>query len=200
MTGSGFDNYVQRNVYSPGQFNDVAEWRWFAKYAASAYELGLMIGDTDGNFNPRDNITVAEAIALAARLHNIYSGGEAQFLQAGRWYSIYIDYAIKNGIISKDSELLTDVKRPITREEMADVFVNALPGEALRPINTVSSLPDVSESDRYGDAIFELYRAGVLTGNDSEGTYAPTSNIIRAEVAALVTRLVRPEERVTLDY
>lgn len=38
------------------------------------------------------------------------------------------------------------------------------------------------------DASYRLYRAGVLTGNDSAGTFTPSASIERSAVAALVTR------------
>ena len=51
------------------------------------------------------------------------------------------------------------------------------------------------------DAIYLLYRAGVLTGSDGKGTYQPETSIGRSSVAALVTRMVKPDLRqsITLE-
>ena len=68
-------------------------------------------------------------------------------------------------------------------------------------INTIAdgSLPDVTSSSTYADEIYMLYRAGVLTGNDRYGTFAPETTIDRASVAALVSRMALPELRKELQ-
>jgi len=40
-----------------------------------------------------------------------------------------------------------------------------------------------------------LYKAGVLAGNDSIGTFNPGSNITRAEASAIVSRVILPLTR-----
>ena len=52
-------------------------------------------------------------------------------------------------------------------------------------------------SDSYGAAVYKLYQAGVLTGNDEAGTFAPMTNIKRSEVAAIVNRMMHAENRIT---
>ena len=61
--------------------------------------------------------------------------------------------------------------------------------------NTVNSLPDVNSGTPYRDAIFMLYRAGVLGGNDTLGTYNPDNSIVRTEAAAIITRVILPPTR-----
>ena len=41
----------------------------------------------------------------------------------------------------------------------------------------------------YAAEIYELYRAGVLTGSDAAGTFYPNSSIKRSEVAAILIRM-----------
>lgn len=78
---------------------------------------------------------------------------------------------------------------------MAYVFANTLPESELQPINTVDSLPDVGENTMNRNAIFKLYRAGVLTGSDSSGTFGPSETITRAAAAAIIARMAIPSER-----
>jgi len=56
----------------------------------------------------------------------------------------------------------------------------------------------VKMADSYGAAVYKLYNAGVLRGNDAIGTFAPMTNIKRSEVATIVNRMMNPEKRVTL--
>ena len=83
---------------------------------------------------------------------------------------------------------------------MAYIFASTLPVNELPQINTVKSLPDVNSSTKYQDSIFLLYRAGIITGNDSVGTFAPETNITRAQAAAIITRIALPAERKSLDF
>ena len=86
-----------------------------------------------------------------------------------------------------------------TRAQFATIFAAALPEAALPQINGIGEkeIPDVEMSDRYGEAVLKLYRAGILTGNDEAGTFAPTTNIKRSEVAAIVNRMMNEEIRKT---
>ena len=97
---SGLDNFTETNTYITGQFSDVADSAWYANSVATAYKLGLVKGSSATTFNPTGNITIAETIVLACRLHNIYNGGNGEFIQGSPWYQVYVDYALANGIIS----------------------------------------------------------------------------------------------------
>ena len=44
--------------------------------------------------------------------------------------------------------------------------------------------------------IYQLYRAGVLSGNDDAGTFRPNAPITRAEVASVLVRMADPNTRI----
>jgi len=189
-------NYLQVNSYKAGQFTDVDEDQWYGfnqqKVIARAYEYGLMKGDSATTFKPAGNVTVAEAITIAARVHSIYTTGSESFVQGPTWYEVYIDYALANGIIAAND--FTSYTRAATRAEMAYIFSRALPAEEFAARNTVNALPDVNSGTPYRDAIVMLYRAGVLLG-DASGTFYPGNNITRAEAAAIISRVILPDTR-----
>ena len=193
--------------YNTELFDDIDENQWYGvnerAVIKAVYELQIMSGKGYGIFDPDGNITLAEAIKMAAVVHNIYLGGDGTFAQTTPWYKEYVDYAIQNGIID-DTAFDGDYDKSATRAEMAFIFANSVPQDMLQPINAVNYLPDVPLSDNtpirsYGEEIYKLYRAGVLSGNDARGTYLPYSNITRAEAAAIICRIVLPAERVRLD-
>ena len=62
-------------VREPAAFSDVADGSWYADSAALCYEVGLLNGTGEGKFSPDAAVTIAQAAALAARIHNIRSGG-----------------------------------------------------------------------------------------------------------------------------
>ena len=198
-TLAGMNHYSVINNYTPGQFSDVNENSWFGfnkqQVVASAYEYGLMKGLSDTVFNPSGNVTVAEAITIAARTHCIYAAGKESFEQGSPWYQVYVDYVVANGIIAADD--FDSYSRATSRAEMVYIFAHALPEAEFAAQNTVNSLPDINNDTPYRDAILLLYKAGVLTGSDALGTFNPGNNITRAEAAAIISRIILPKTRVS---
>lgn len=191
-TGSG-QTVITPNYNYDGLFWDVFPSDWFSDEVEVAYNLGLVKGESATFFNPNGNIRISEAITLAARLHSMHYANGMVFVQGTPWYQVYIDYAVANGIIY--SGQFYDYSQYATRAEFATIFSAALPDEALPEINTIASIPDVYGYESYADEVFKLYRAGILTGSDSKGTFAPYSTIRRCEVATIVSRMALPEMR-----
>lgn len=188
FASGGLTNFVRVNTYQSGLFSDVASSDWFAPDVQASYELGLVNGTTASTFEPNANLTIGEAVKLAATLNSIYSTGTTNLTGGTPWYRPYADYALKNGIISKD---YTDYNAPATRSEFAQILTNALPQEALAVKNNIAdnAIPDVPLTYSYAPAVYELYKAGVLVGSDGQGNFLPNNDITRAEVAAIVTRM-----------
>ncbi|HIY21531.1 MAG TPA: S-layer homology domain-containing protein [Candidatus Flavonifractor merdigallinarum] len=190
---AGLSNFTKSNTYTAGQFTDVAAGAWYAASVQAAYEYGLMQGASANRFNINGNLTVAETITIAARLHATYQGEGYTFPAGTPWYQPYVDYAIENGICSA----YPDYNAVISRASFAMILTNALPAEALQAKNTVeeNGIPDVPSDANYHDAVYRLYRAGVLSGTDSAGTFAPFNSITRAEVAVILSNMVDPSLR-----
>ena len=195
---AGYENFTAQTTYTPGQFTDVADDAWYADNVRVAYEYGLINGQSATRFAPDSSLTVAEAVKLAACLHSIYNTGSADFASSSPWYRTYADYALQNGILTAER---SDYTQPASRAVFASVLAAALPAEALGAINTIAdgAIPDVSSSASYADAVYLLYRAGVLTGSDSTGRFMPSSTIKRSEAAAIVTRMADPSLRRTFS-
>ena len=154
-----------------------------------------MKGNTATTFSPTGNMSIAEAITVAARVHSIYMTGTTAFVQGAPWYQVYVDYAIANGIIETGD--FTNYGRLITRAEMAYIFSRCLPISEFPSKNTVNSLPDVNNGTPYKNEIFMLYKVGVVQGSGAAGTFNPNSNIIRAEAAAIISRVIIPDTRLS---
>ena len=183
--------------YVREQFADVDENEWYGFNAqgviARAFEYGLMQGYDDGTFNPTGSINIAQAITIAARVHNIYSEGDGEFVQGEPWYQVYVDYCMANDIIFAGD--FDDYNRLATRAEMAYVFSRSLPLAEFAEQNTVNSLPDVDGATPFADAVELLYKAGVVTGDAGTYAFRPFDNVSRAEAAAIITRVVLPYTR-----
>lgn len=191
-------HFPRANVYHQGQFTDVSANQWYTQSVADAFELGLMKGSSTTTFNVNGNVTVAEAITMASRIHCIYTNGSDTIVpQSGAaWYQAYLDYAYRNKIIG-DAYYNSDVTQIATRAQFAEIFVNSLPEEGLNPINNIpdGKIPDVPMSAAYAAAVYRLYRAGILSGGDATGTFSPSSFISRVEAAAIVSRMAEANSR-----
>lgn len=192
---AGLDSFTRNDIYVSGMFTDVPSNAWYAQNVATAYELGLMKGSSSNRFSPTANLTVAEMLTMACRIHSIYYTGTAEFAPSTPWYQTYVDYAVENGIITAGQ--FSNYEANATRAQFAAVLANAVPAEALQAINTIADgqIPDVPAGSYGYDAIYRLYRAGILAGNDAYGTFTPNASIERSAVAALVTRIADPDLR-----
>lgn len=189
--GGSMDNFRPAAAYG-GQFADVASTDWEYPTVKTCYEYGLMKGSSENAFLPDGTLSVAEAIALADRVHEIYHSGQSTIGNGSPWYQPYVDYAAENGIIEEGA--FSDYNAKITRAEMAVLFYRALPASEFTAINTVERIADLSETPER-DQILELYRAGILTGNDIYGSFNPNQSITRGEASAIIAREAIPEQR-----
>ena len=192
----GMKRFVETAAYKNGIFSDVSSGAWYENGVASAYSYGLMKGTGNGKFGITGRVTLAEAIIMAARIHAIYYGNAEPVASNSSWYDAYVSYAAANHITSGTYE---DYLKPATRAEFAAIFAAVLPEKELPAVNDVAdgSVSDIPKTADYAAAAYLLYRAGVLIGNEN-GDFKPDANITRAEVAVIVTRMIVPENRVTL--
>ena len=198
--GGSINNFSKTLIYTPGQFSDVNENLWygynFQRTIANAYEYGLMAGYPEGTFRPVGNITLAEAITVATRVHSIYmTGNQLEYppIPDAPWYQGNVNYAISEGIIKADD--FNNYGRAATRGEMAYIFSRSIAVSEFTTQNTVNSLPDVGLGAPYYSAILLLYRAGVVGGDEGTGAFRLNDNINRAEAAAIISRVILPSER-----
>lgn len=196
MVEATLENFVQTSAYLPDTFNDVPEGEWYSEGIKTVYELGLMKGVSENSFDLNGTVTVSAALTMAARLHSIYYTGVAEFdqTQGSHWYDVYVNYCRKEGIFTRSFD---DYNRPATRAEFAAILAGALPAQELQPQREWEddSIPDVKMKDNYAAQIYTLYRAGVLTGNDTAGTFTPDSQIGRSAAATIMARMALPELR-----
>jgi len=197
-----------------GQFTDVQSSDWFYDNVASLYSLGLTNGkNSPSTFVPESNMTVAEVLTMAARLRSLYdlhaaeAGADLHRSNSSTWYDPYVSYLKASGIIS--GEFDGHYGADATRAEVAHVLANTLPAELFVPINmdtvtvgyaTGKFISDVTEYTAYQQDILTLYRWGILSGMDESGSFHPESSIRRSEAAAMVTRLVDSDLRLTLNW
>jgi len=178
-----------------GKFTDVKADSWYYEDVYNAVRLGIINGKSETIFAPDDFLTYAEAIKLAACMHQLYKEGSVYLVAIGDpWYQRYVDYCKNEEVITKDY----NYGEKATRAGYMEIFANALPDEALKEINSIpdGAIPDVPVYEEYSKAVYKLYRAGILTGVDAAHRCDPGSTIKRCEVAAIITRMMNENERI----
>ena len=176
-------------------FYDVDSNDWFYEPIKSAWEQELIDGVTARYYMPDNTLTVAQAVKLAAALHQKQSVGFVTLQNGGtHWYDNYVNYAVANSLIEAayQSKSAEDMNKAVTRAEFVHILSKLLNAGT---INTVNSIPDVKSGDAYADEIFAFYRAGILTGSDRLGTFHPESSLKRSEAAAILVRLYDATQR-----
>ena len=188
-------------------FQDVADNSWYASAVKTVCDAGLMIGKGDGIFDPDGQVTGAEAVTIAARVHSILTTGSPdaadhyfENLQKDQkvpknsvpepWYWTYILYAEEYL-----GEFFVMPATLVIRRYYANLLATAV-GDQAAEINEIkeNAIPDLKENALTA-GIYRLYRAGILTGNDEKGSFLPDAWIRRCEAAAIAARILDPSLR-----
>lgn len=203
--GDSKENSLLANLdkvdFNTSYFRDVKKTDWFFKDLQKAKFLGLMDGKKPGKFFPKDFITYAEVIKLAACINQLYYNGEVTLTSGkNKWYDTYVDYAKRNGIISKSDNI--QMNKKVDRKTAISIFARALPVEnEFAVINDVpfNAIRDVKKGDPYYKDIYAFYRTGILSGVNKKGDFTPNSNIRRSEIVTILMRLIDQRSRIKFE-
>jgi hypothetical protein len=185
-------------------FVDVSPEAWYYNDVKTAVDTGLVNGKSATTYCPDDLLTYAEAVKLAACMYQKNETGTVSLVNGDPWYQSYVDYAKMKGIIAKDY----DWSAKATRAGYMAIFAHALPDASLAAKNEVpdGSIPDVPANYPEAREIYKLYRAGILQGSDDtyNGVWTrhlcrPADNIKRSEVAAILTRMMFVDKRISFS-
>ena len=170
--------------------------------------MGLTSGVGGNRYGPSQTLTVAEVLKLAATMESRYKNDSFHTSSSTGpyWYSGAVNYCLASGIIRSGTFDSGDYARPATRREIAQIFAATSLAKEMTDLNSLTrvkaSVPDVTSHTPGASSIYSLYAKGVLGGVDSKLTFKPNGTVTRAEAAAIVSRMVRAEQRLTLwgDY
>lgn len=176
---------------------------WCEAAVDTVCRTGLMQGKTSERFDATSPLTNAQITVVTARLHHLLNGGDGVLpaTEEGQaWYQPAADYLKAQ---SEDEDLLYVLNRlerdeypntPCIRRVFVQMLSAVLPENALTPINDVTVIPDLAlnEAD-----ILPYYQAGILNGSDAYGTFGGETTLSRGAAAAIIARLVDPQQRLT---
>ena len=153
-----------------------------------------IFGYDDGTFRPDNNMSRAEAAAIFARLISEKKdekiSGKSNFndVSKNEWYSDYIGYLSKYGIIKGYSDNTFRPNDNVSRAEFVAMTVrfNALFNEVKKDGYTVKYTDVASNYWAYSDIAYAK-NVGWLNGY-ADGTFKGDNAITRAEVVTVVNR------------
>ena len=194
-TGAGavLPEKFKTSIAYDGRFTDVTKSNWFYGDVEKSFRLGLMNGKSAYEFAPEGTVTLAEAITVAARMNATYYSRAVYGATGAQWYVPYVEYAVANSIITAGQ--FADYKALATREQVANLFVKALPASWYPQKNMFSKIPDVAAGSASEATLLKLYNAGIFTGVDDAYNFKPSENIKRSELSAIINRVALPDSR-----
>jgi hypothetical protein len=179
---------------SPVKFNDVKDSDWFAEAVGKLNVLKIIDGLPGGLFNPKSEVTRGQFAKMLVQAMGYQKVDSISFddikpLESGKahWASVYIETALRNGVILKDeigSKFYPDV--PIKREDMFMMMSRAL---KLFPSSRSNPFYDLSDTNGMFIKLYEEYLVrGIIDGN--RRLFMPKSFTTRAEAAVVIARML----------
>lgn len=180
-------------------FTDITEDQWFYENIQFVCENGLFAGVSETSFAPYSTMTRAMFAQVLYRAENEpelspdEENGAFQDVLPGKWYTDGVYWAQNAGIIEGYSESTFGTNDPITREQMAVMLYRYFRYKYGDEI--LDQLPQLSYTDAEDisawakEAIAFCQQEGIMLGN-SNGTFRPGKNSIRAEAAAVLQRFL----------
>lgn len=147
-----------------------------------------LYGYPGGAFGPNSPMTRAEAAQMFYHLlRNKDAAGPAGFddVPADAWYRAAVDTLAAMGVLQGVSPRRFAPERPITRAE----FTALAMGFAKLDTGGENIFSDVSAADWYYTPVIGSIQYGWISGYP-DGTFRPDDTITRAEVAAVVNRML----------
>lgn len=182
-------------AYEEGQFVDVKTADWYSEAVKGIYEYGLMVGTSDNTFSPSKTITAPEIYLLFARFDSLLNGGDG-VIRGEDWTTSGKAFLEGHG---KAIELQENEDGSVSRAYIIGQLAQIVNVSEFKRLNNVISVPDIDRDTPYYAEILQLYKAGVLTGSDEYGTFNPWSYISRAELSAILVRVLDASQRKTFE-
>ena len=185
------------------RFGDIEEAPWASSFIEMMRSKGVVNGRKPDQFDPKGNVTRAEALTMIVRTLGLEEEAGAlaeegaelpeQFIDVPEWARGYVALALERGIVSPEGGY--SLGADASRVEIAQMLVNLMGlGEDMDGLDDVE-LPfddDVSEQHRAQVAV--AYALGIIKGNGNN-EFEPLRNVMRAEIAIMLGRVMREMPR-----
>lgn len=187
----------QPSAPDPGNFtlpfSDVGPQDWFYEAVRFVYARGMMSGTAADQFSPQQTTTRGMIVTILHRLEGspASEGGAAFYdVAADAYYAQSVAWASANGIVNGFGDGSFRPNDPITREQMAAIFMRyaRYRGVDVSAQASLDAFPDQGKVSSYArEAMAWSVSAGLISGMD--GLLAPAGSATRAQAATILMRL-----------
>lgn len=169
---------------------------WYIQYVLEANKLGIMTGRGNGIFGPDDNMTRAELVTSLSKYAKpdltVYTQSRFTDVADNTWFMAPVEWAAEQKLVNGygDGSFLPDGK--ITRERICNIIARYLRSQGVGA-GEAGVMPFRDEASMAKDAIDDIYfcaSLGIVNGRD-DGTFDPTGEAKRSEVAKILTGMVK---------
>ncbi len=184
-------------IQNPKNFNDISR-HWAKDDIDFVTQREIFVGTKKDKFSPNSGMTRAMFATVIGRLYersygNI-SGNDGTFsdVSDGMYYSTYVGWAEKNGIIKGIGNNKFAPNREITREEMTAILYRFAEFLKVSKESSETKLgyTDVSKIDNWAiESIKYCQKNKIVLGRD-DGSFDPQDTATRAEVSTMMKRFV----------
>lgn len=200
VIGPGAKPDTPSSLPSSKTLADISE-HWAKDSITRLFKLGIVLGSSDGNFYPDNNITRAEFARMIAGVTGIApdfaAGTKFSDVEKGSWYFGYVMSVYEHGIMMGCAEDMFGPDNNITRQEMAAAIYRLLDTKGIE-MNDEADFADIDTADEYArTAISRLGGAEIILG--SEGRFRPADNLTRAEASTVMLKIYNTLNETTKD-
>lgn len=194
-SGQGATATQNTNVTDPqisSYFSDVDKNNtWAYAYIEQLAAAGIVSGDQNGYYNPKDGVTREEFLKMLMGALNLEitttEGSGYSDVNSGDWFAPYVYTATALGLINGMGDGAFGVGQLITRQDMAVMASRALTiaGKTLQQTEEVV-LTDLEQVSEYAlSSVQLLAAAGVICG-DENAAYRPMDSALREDAAKII--------------
>ncbi len=174
-------------------FSDSAN-HWAKDSIAFVSSRELFNGVSASEFAPNTTMTRAMLATVLYRLEDATSGGSQSFpdVLAGKWFTDAVGWATDKGIVQGDTQGRFNPDKPVTREQLATMLYRYADtiGADTHKTGSLERFHDKDKVSVYAQGAMAWAVGSGIVGGTTDGNLAPDGNATRAEVAAMLMRLV----------
>lgn len=182
---------IENKLNNSTQFNDT-KGHWAKTAIDYVVSKGYFYGLSKTEFGPNKSITRGQFVSVLGRMLNVnvndYKDQNFKDVKSGMYYSPYIAWANKVGIVSGVGQGNFAPDKELTREEMAVMMTKflKLSGKNLNAKGKANGFKDNEKIQGWAkDSVNEMARLGLVSGM-GDGNFAPKSPFTRAQVAQVL--------------
>ena len=176
------DDVRSENLTDQNTFADVSADDWFNVAVSTMYDMDIVYGRDNNNFDPNAYITRAEFAAIAARFDSEGYSGENLFTDIdGHWAANQINRAAEKGWISGYPDGTFGPDRYITRAEavtMINRVLNRLPESADALHEDMNVFPDNMDTTAWYYLAIQEATSSHEYEKDKDGVYETWTDVL----------------------